>query len=183
MLSMNKIFLTLGIIFSISCNAQKVSNTDLVKQFVSYIKGNADITDSAHIKYILLHYLFVDRRLDTTITDNLQPNELNPDQLVNLKKQLHSFSDFIQKNDVDAIHARLAKDTYIYDHFTAFQKQNTVALIDTRSGNVLAYLLIMPPMERVLSTSRIWSWTLTFQQGKYMFRSVTGEDGYEYIFN
>ena len=184
---MTKLFLTFGIIFNMSCNAQKISAKEneyisLTRQFISYIKDNPGITDSAHIKFILLHYIFVDKRLDST-TERLQPNELTNDQLVSLRKQLHSFSDFIQKNDVDAIDAKVAKDTYIYNNLTTFQKENTVALIDKRFGNILAYILIMPPKERVLSTPRIWSWTLTLQQGKYMFRSVTGEDGYEYIFN
>ena len=30
---------------------------------------------------------------------------------------------------------------------------------------------------------RIWSWTLMYKFGKYMFKSVTGEEGYEYIFS
>ena len=85
--------------------------------------------------------------------------------------------------NISAAPVRFADDKSVYNDLSSFQKENTLVFFDKRSPKkIIGYILFMPPVAKVISEPRIWSWTLTFQYGKYMFRSVTGEEGYEYIF-
>lgn len=79
---------------------------------------------------------------------------------------------------------RLSTDTFIYKRLTKFQKENTYVLYDKRTpSKTPGYILFIPPVKDRVAEGRIWSWTLEFKFGKYMFKSVTGEEGYEYIFS
>lgn len=79
---------------------------------------------------------------------------------------------------------RLSHDTSIYKRLTDFQKENTFILYDRRfPDKTLSYVLFISPLNHILDDTRIWSWTLMFKFGKYIFKSVTGEERYEYIFD
>ena len=75
-------------------------------------------------------------------------------------------------------------DTSVYKRLSVYQQENTFVLYDNRSPHtILSYVLFIPPVKNMLTSTRIWSWTLQFKFGKYLFKSVTGEEGYEYIFS
>lgn len=79
---------------------------------------------------------------------------------------------------------RISHNTSIYKRLTDFQKENTFVLYDERlPDSAISYILFIPPLKNIIDDTRIWSWTLMFKFGKHEFKSVTGEEGYEYIFN
>jgi hypothetical protein len=43
-------------------------------------------------------------------------------------------------------------------------------------------MLFIPPIKNANSQIKIWSWNLGFKFGKFYFTSLTGEEGYEYMF-
>jgi len=117
--------------------------------------------------------------------------ELTPGHVKSLKKEMNDFSNFLQEYEKDhhldnltLIPIRLRHDTSIYKRLTDFQKENTFILYDKRfPDTTLSYVLFISPLKNILDSTRIWSWTLMFKLGKYMFKSVAGEEGYEYIFS
>jgi len=161
--------------------------TDYVR---TCIKNKAEIDDTGSIKYVLLNFLFIDKNLDSTRKTQLKENELSTEQLTKLKKELKSFYKYFQERQNDSIienlsiiPMRLSSDTFIYNRITHFQKENTFVFYDKRNPKAtLGYILFVPPIKNIISEPRIWSWTLLFKFGKYMFKSATGEEGYEYIF-
>jgi hypothetical protein len=42
--------------------------------------------------------------------------------------------------------------------------------------------LFISPIKNVNPRTKIWSWSLGFKFGKFYFTSLTGEEGYEYMF-
>ena len=108
-----------------------------------------------------------------------------------LKSELNSLYQFLQEREniklaenLSAQQLRLRSDTSIYNRLTNFQKENTLIFFDKRSPEkILGYVLFMPPMKNLIASPKIWSWTLMFKFGKFVFRSITGEEGYEYIFS
>ena len=104
---------------------------------------------------------------------------------------MNDLFNFLQKYEKDhiieyltLIPIRLRNDTFIYKGLTNFQKTNTFILFDKRfPDRTLSYILFFSPLKNVIDSPRIWSWTLMFKFGKYIFKSVTGEEGYEYIFS
>lgn len=189
----------LAMLVSFSCGSQnKYSERDeayskLLDSFTDYIKNSVkdrkDIIDSSHLKHIALNYLFVDSKLDSSDVANLKSSELSNEKINILKNQLKSFRNFLFSENnlaknLKAMPIRLMKDKIVYNELSSFQKENTWALYDSRSPEKsLVYILFIPPVERVISAPRIWSWVLTFQYGKYLFKSVTGEEGHELIFS
>ncbi len=174
-------FLLMMLLISFSCSSQNNYSEkekkflDLFKSFTDYIKTKTDITDSTQLKYLMQEYLFVDAKIPSN------------EKIEVLKKQVKTFNNFLQKDNlaenISAVPVRFADDKSVYNHLSSFQKENTLVFFDKRSPKkIIGYILFMPPVAKVISEPRIWSWTLTFQYGKYMFRSVTGEEGYEYIF-
>lgn len=161
--------------------------TDYVR---TSIKNKTGIEDTASIKYVLLNFLFIDKNLDSTQKTQFKENELSTEQLTNLKEELKSFYRYFQERKHDSIienlsiiPIRLSSDTFIYNRITRFQKENTFVFYDKRNPKAtLGYILFVPPIKNIISQPRIWSWTLLFKFGKYMFKSATGEEGYEYIF-
>ena len=155
------------------------------------IKNKTDITDSSSIKYILLNFLFIDKKLDSTGITQLKENELSTEQLINLKSEFKSFYRYFQEREnnllienLTIIPSRVSSDTFIYNRLTTFQKENTFVFYDKRNPKAtLGYILFVPPIKNIITEPRIWSWTLLFKFGKYMFKSATGEVGYEYIFS
>lgn len=176
----NLLFILL-LLISFSCHSQNYSEREktfisLFNNFISYLNTKEDITDSVHLKYIVQNHLFIDSK-----------GELSNEKTNILKKQLKTFYNFLHKENlaenISVIPIRFADDKNIYKDLSTFQKENTLLYFDKRSPKkILGYILFMPPVEKVISVPRIWSWTLMYQYGKYMFRSVTGEEGYEYIF-
>ncbi len=166
-------------------SAKEKSYIELFKSFTQYLETHAnnkvDITDSVHLKYILLHYLYVDSK----------PDSISTEQLNSLKKQLNTFYRYMHKDgnemlfkNLSVIPIRFASSKSVYNNLTPFQKENTLVLIDERfPKKIIQYILFMPPTSRVIVEPRIWSWTLSYQYGKYMFKGISGEEGYEYIFS
>ena len=170
------------LLISFSCSSQnnysekEKSFISLFNSFTEYIKAKDDITDSFRLKHIVQNYLFIDTR-----------GELPNEKTNILKNQLKTFSIFLKKENLEenlsAVPVRFADDKSVYNDLSSFQKENTLVFFDKRSTKkIIGYMLFMPPVAKVISEPRIWSWTLMYQNGKYMFKSVTGEEGYEYIF-
>lgn len=201
-MGINKILLTLVLFNSIACTAQMKSNytpkeiscLKVFNEFTGHIKNlinnNEDIDNTSELKYILLNYLFVNSKLDSSKTSEIASNELSADQLNSLKKQLKTFFKFLQEREdknlaenLTSVPFRLSNDKSIYNNLSSFQKENTFIFFDKRyPKKTLGYILFVPALNKIVSTPRIWSWTLTYQYGRYMFKSVTGEEGYEFIF-
>lgn len=177
-----KFLLIMVLLISFSCSSQnnysekEKSFISLFHSFTEYIKTKDDITDSSQLKHIMQNYLFIDTK-----------GEVSNEKTNILKKQLKTFSTFLRKENLtenlSVIPARYGDDKFVYNDLSSFQKENTLVFFDKRSPKkILGYILFMPPVEKVISEPRIWSWTLMYQNGKYLFKSVTGEEGYEYIF-
>jgi hypothetical protein len=186
-----------------SCISQKAALTpseqnsiDLFESFKSYvvdvIEKKEDINDSAHLKYIANHYMFTSQKQsDTSGQNNISDVALSPEQIKSLRKELNAFYNFIRPSRNENLAAdltlkpiRKSPDTFIYSKLTNFQKQNTFLLLNKRfPQKVLGYWLFMPAMKNIIPTTRIWSWTLMYEFGKYFFRALTGEEGQEYIFS
>jgi len=178
---------------NLTVNEQK--SISLFNDFINYLVGvnnkKEDIGDNAHLKYVSLHYLFTNKRLDSSRQSTISDNELNSDQVRSLKKDLNDFSNFLREHEKDhlsenltLIPIRLSQDTSVYKRLTDFQKENTFILYDKRFPDItLSYILFISPLKNVLDNAKIWSWTLVFKFGKYEFKSVTGGEGYEYIFS
>jgi hypothetical protein len=177
----------------VTVNEQKSINlfNGFINYLVSSINKKEDISDNVHLKYVLLHYVFTNKRLDSSNQTTISNNELTPGQVKSIKKELNDFSNFLQEYEKDHlienltfIPIRLSHDTAIYKRLTDFQKENTFILYDKRfPDTTLSYILFISPLKNILDNSRIWSWSLMFKFGKYMFKSVAGEEGYEYIFS
>ena len=190
------------LLFSNACISQKKamsvneqSSIHLFNDFINYLlttkSKKEDIGDDAHLKYVLLNYVFSNKPLDSSNQTTIGKDELTPDQLIDLKKNLNDFYNFLQAHEKEhlAEHLtlmpiRLSYDTAAYKRLSNYQKENTFVLYDNRFPHTtLSYVLFIPPIKNILASTRIWSWTLQFKFGKYLFKSVTGEEGYEYIFS
>lgn len=202
-MALNKFILLLCLISTLdSCYSQQEQHftseelkcMKVFNSFTNYIKNHikedSEITDSSKLKYILLNYLFIDKKLDTDVTQ-LKENELTKEQLITLKFQLKKLYQYFQEREnkslignLDILPIRLSNDTFIYKRLTAFQKENTFIFYDKRSPEkTLGYLLFVPSINNLIKEPRIWYWTLMFQFGKFIFRSATGEEGHEFIFS
>lgn len=53
---------------------------------VSTSNKKEDIGDNAHLKYVLLNYVFTNKKLDSSNQTTIGDNELMPDQLRSVKK-------------------------------------------------------------------------------------------------
>jgi hypothetical protein len=198
----NYLILILLLLLSNVCISQKEivtakeqKNINLFNDFKNYLVSSVhkkeDIGDNAHLKYVALNYVFINKKLDSTNQMAISDNELSSDQVKSLKEELNAFFNFLQEDEknhlvenITLTPIRLGKDTFIYNRLTKFQKENTFILFDKRFPNkILGYVLFIPPIRNKVAESRIWSWALLFKFGKYVFKSVTGEEGYEYIFS
>jgi len=178
---------------NLSVKEQKSINlfNDFINYLVSVNNKKEDIGDIAHLKYVSLHYLFTNKQLDSSNQTAISDNELNSGQVRSLRKDLNDFFNFLHEHEKDRlgenltlIPIRLSHDTSFYNRLTDFQKANTFILYDKRfPDTTLSYVLFISPLKNIIEDTRIWSWTLEFKFGKYMFKSVTGEEGYEYIFD
>ncbi len=190
----------LGFISS-SCLSQKKDSNDYEKNCIqvfnnfknymhSCIKEKAGPTDTTRLTYMLSHFLFTNSKIDTSHQIANDINALSDDEMNNLKTELNSFYRYLQEREgeglaenLTVIPIRLSEDKFIYNNLTSFQKENTFIFYDKRSPKkILGYILFMPPMKNLITSPKIWSWTLEFKFGKFVFKSVTGEEGYEYMF-
>ena len=103
-----------------------------INYLVSSFNKKEDIGDNAHLKYALLHYVFTNKRLDSSNQTTISNNELTPGQVKSLKKEMNDFFNFIQEHEKDhlienltLIPIRLIHDASIYKRLTDFQKENT----------------------------------------------------------
>src|ERR1700692_4543768 len=87
----------------ISVNEQKSINlfNDFINYLVSTSNKKEDIGDNAHLKYVLLHYVFTNKRLDSSNQTTISNNELTPGQVKSLKKEMNDFFNFIQEHEKD----------------------------------------------------------------------------------
>ena len=149
-----------------------------------------DITGDSSLNYILLNYLFIDRKLDSTQNSQLGDNVFKKGELERFKRELLDYFRYFEEksdtafiDDIDIIPLRLSKDTLIYDRMTEFQKANTYVLYDKKNPEkTLFYILFIPPIKDYIKEPRIWSWKLGYQYGKFIFTSPNGEEGYEHLF-
>jgi hypothetical protein len=156
----------------------------------AHIKDKTDITDSTNLKHVLIDYLFVDKKLATTDSVTFKLGEINNEDLTTLKSELKVFYRFLQERgaktlakNLGAMPLRLSNDKFIYNRLTPFQKENTLIFFDKRNPHkTLGYILFIPDNLSSAGKPKIWSWTLMFKFGKYIFKSVTGQEGAEYIF-
>ncbi|MDQ6762625.1 MAG: hypothetical protein M3015_08360 [Bacteroidota bacterium] len=167
---------------------------EIFNDFVSHIHvailKKSGITDTAELRFMVGKYLFTNSKVDSIEEGKLILSDLGYDNLNYLKSELTAFYRYLQEREdqhlaenLAAMPARLAADTSIYNQFTSFQKVNTFVFYDKRSPQkVLGYLLFMPPYKGLIHSPKIWSWTLVFKFGKFTFRSVTGQEGYEYLY-
>jgi hypothetical protein len=176
-------------------NSQEKQEVSVFNDFKNYVYSciihKYDITDSARLNYIVSNYIFINSRPDSSQPIQRMFNNLTPTQFYQLKETLNTFYQFLQgtqnqnpSSNLVAIPARLSNDKFIYNRLTSFQKNNTLVFFDKEEPTkTLGYMLFIPPIKNIESTTKIWSWTLLFKFGKFMFRSSTGEEGYEYLFS
>lgn len=198
-----KVFVILSLLFFISqfTYSQKRNLTtneknsiqvfdDFLKFLKNSIHNRTDISDSADLNVIISRYVFTNSTLDSSNKKNLDINKLGVDQLNNLKTELNSFYQYLQEREhqnltayLTALPIRLSTDSFVYKKLTSFQKQNTFIYYDKRfPRKTLGYILFIPPLNNLIAAPKIWSWTLEFKFGRFVFKSVTGKEGYEYIF-
>lgn len=154
------------------------------------IEKEKDFTDSSSIKYLLLNYFFIDRKLDSTKGKVLEESIFKKDEYKILKDELQSFYTYFQSRrnanlieNLKLIPIRLTSDSCIYKRMTKFQKANTYVLYDNKNMDLpLFYILFFPPIKGYLTEPRIWSWKLGYLYGKIIFTAPNGEMGYEHIF-
>ena len=175
-------------------NSSEEKSIKVFKDFNNYIKNNKtndfDIVGNSSINYILLNYLFIDRKIDSSGKNNRGENVFKEGELEIFKRELLGYVRyFVEKTDttfmdnIDIIPLRLRKDTFIYNQMTKFQKANTYVIYDKRDPDkALFYMLFIPPIKDYINEPRIWSWNLGYQYGKFIFTSPNGEVGYEHIF-
>ena len=178
---------------TVTVSEQKNINlfNDFINYVISAVHKKEDINDTAHLRYIVLNYVFTNKQPDSTDQSTPNNSALTADQLKSLKKELNIFYTFLQQHEKDDLATnltlmpvRLSHNTFIYDKLTNFQKENTFILYDKRfPGKAISYVLFIPAVKNIIRNERIWSWTLLFKFGRYMFKSLTGEEGYEYIFS
>ena len=138
-----------------------------------------------------MHYVFTNKKPESTEGISLNNFNLSTDELENLRKELNAFSNFLQQTEKDHLSnnltlmpTRFGRDTSFYRRLTKFQQENSFILYDKRfPDKTLGYLLFIPAIKNINVNPRIWSWTLMLKFGKYVFKSVTGKEGYEYIFS
>jgi hypothetical protein len=173
-------------------NEQKEMNLffDFKNYIISNINQKADVTDSAHLEYLLEHFLFINIKGDSLHTGQLALNEIPAEKTDYLKKSINELYNYLVENkekklaeNLAAIPIRKSKDTFICNKFNSFQKENCLVFFDKRHPDkTLGYMLFIPPIKNANSQIKIWSWNLGFKFGKFYFTSLTGEEGYEYMF-
>ena len=173
-------------------NEQKEMNLffDFKNYIISNINQKADVTDSAHLEYLLEHFLFINIKGDSLHTGQLALNEIPAEKTDYLKKSINELYNYLVENkekklaeNLAAIPIRKSKDTFICNKFNSFQKENCLVFFDKRHPDkTLGYMMFIPPIKNVNSQIKIWSWSLGFKFGKFYFTSLLGEEGYEYMF-
>jgi hypothetical protein len=173
-------------------NEQKEMNLffDFKNYLISNINQKADITDSAHLEYLLEHFFFINLKADSLHTAQLTFNEIPTEKIDYLKKSVNEFYNYLVNNknkklaeNLGVIPIKKSKDFFILNKFNSFQKENCLLFFDKRHPDkTLGYMLLIPSTKNVNSQIKIWSWSLGFKFGKFYFTSLLGEEGYEYMF-
>jgi hypothetical protein len=173
-------------------NEQKEMNLffDFKNYIISNINQKADVTDSAHLEYLLEHFLFINIKGDSLHTGQLALNEIPAEKTDYLKKSINELYNYLVENkekklaeNLSAIPIKKSKDLFILNKFNSFQKENCLLFFDKRHPDkTLGYMLFIPSTKNVNSQIKIWSWSLGFKFSKFYFTSLLGEEGYEYMF-
>ena len=198
-----KKYFILALILSISLTSfsQKARYTvneekeiDLFNHFKNYIVSSInkkeDFSDSAHLEYMVQNFFFINLKTDSLNRDQINLNEINSEKMLYLKKSVSDFFNYFINNkneklaeNLTAVPIRLSKDTFIFNRLNKFQKENTLVFFDKRyPEKTIGYLLFIPAIKNINPQTKIWSWSLGFKFGKFYFTSLTGEEGYEYMF-
>ena len=157
---------------------------------VSSINKKEDFSDSAHLEYMVQNFFFINLKADSLNRDQINLNEINTEKMLYLKKSVSDFFNYFINNkneklaeNLTAVPIRLSKDTFIFNRLNKFQKENTLVFFDKRHPEkTIGYLLFIPAIKNINPETKIWSWSLGFKFGKFYFTSLTGEEGYEYMF-
>ena len=157
---------------------------------VSSINKKTDFTDSAHFEYMLQNFFFINLKADSLNRGPINLNEINCEKLLFLKKSVSDLFNYFINNrkeklaeNISAIPMRISKDTFIFNRFNKFQKENSLVFFDKRHPEkTIGYLLFIPAIKNINPQTKLWSWSLGFKFGKFYFTSLTGEEGYEYMF-
>ncbi len=139
---------------------------------------------------MLQHFFFIDIKGDPISQSQMSINEIPSEKIHYLKQSVAKFYNYFVNNkkeklieNITAIPIRKSKDTFIFNKFNSFQKENTLVFFDKRHPDkTLGYMLFIPLTKNITSQTSIWSWKLGFEFGKFYFTSLLGEEGYEYIF-
>jgi hypothetical protein len=174
-------------------NEEKAMNlfSDFKNYLISSINNKIDLSDSAHLQYLLNHFFFINTKSDSLDNNQINLSEISSEKMNHLKKSIGTFYNYFLSNkneklaeNLTALPIRISKDTFIFKRFNAFQKANTLVFFDKRHPDkTLGYMLFIPPVKNVNPRIKIWSWILSFKFGKFYFTSLTGDEGYEYMFN
>lgn len=173
-------------------NEQKEMN--LFSQFKNYltssINNKVDLSDSAHLEYLVHHFFFINLKSDSF--DNNQGNlsHISSEKMNYLKKSIGTFYNYFLSNkkaklaeNLSVLPIRLSKDSFIFHRLNEFQKKNTLVFFDKHfPDKTIGYMLFIPEIKNINASIRIWSWDLRFQFGKFYFTSLNREEGYEYMF-
>ena len=165
---------------------------DNFKQYLSRsIKDRVSLADSEQLSFIAEHFLFLNIKPDSAKGKKIDLATLNSLQLNALRQNLNDLYNYF-KNDsstkllenLEATPVRLSANKFIYTKLSAFQKDNTMEICDRRNPTrILFYILFIPALNNINPAPKIWSWVMVFKLDKILFRSATGEEGYEYLFN
>lgn len=181
--------------------AQNVSKfNDREKEYLLIFEGfknymtnklldNSDISDTSEMKFMLLNFIVSDYKLDSTDKLHFKKNEVPNESLLNFEKEIQLLYQFFYERrnlnliqHLTAIPIRFSSDKCMYEKLTPFQRENTFVYYDNRNSNIpLGYMLFVPKFKKSITESRIWSWTLIFNNGLWAFRSPMGEIGIEHF--
>ena len=156
---------------------------NFTKTLASFVKFNQTNSFGDAAKSKLYPFLFINYPVSDEHSDNTSGSKRPAD------KELDQFYQyFLNQRDQEVLeHLKIIpfrkKKNDIYDALTNFQKDNTFVFFDDRKPEkILSYVLFIPKIKDI-DGPKIWSWTLMYKFGKFVYRSVEGKEGEEYLFS
>ncbi len=165
---------------------------EVFKNFTEYltnsISDTTDIASNSRLQYIASQFVFTNTKKDSSNGSFL--TALNTSELTSFRRSIKAFYEFLQerlvrsRDSLITLPLRLYGDTWIYHHLNQFQKKNTLVFFNKKHPEIpLGYVLMLPQVEDRTTKDLIWSWLLEYKFGKFLFVSVSGQEGYEYLFS
>ncbi len=153
--------------------------TETIASVVQFNKTNS-FDDVAKSK--LYSLLFLNSKISDDSINHIAYNK-------SVDMELDQFYQYLLNQNDDKLiqHLKLVpfrkKKNEIYQQLTSFQKENAFVYFDDRNPEkILCYILFIPKVKNI-EGPKIWSWTLMYKFGKFVFRSVDGKEGEEYLFS